>query len=116
MGYINLNQTSLTVDTLTVSGTVTATDVNTTSDAQYKENVITITNPMDILNSINGVSFNWKDSGNKSYGVIAQELQQVMPELVKQDDRGLSVSYIPLIAILIEAVKEQQKQIDELKK
>ena len=116
-GSISVANTSSTKMSFVPStGTLTVTDLNTTSDAQYKENVQPIGNPMDILNTINGVSFNWKDSGNKSYGVIAQELQKVLPELVKQGDQGLTVSYIPLIAILIEAIKEQQKQIDELKK
>jgi hypothetical protein len=64
---------------------------------------------------LDGVSFTWKETGKKSYGMIAQELQKVLPELVSQENNGLSVSYLPLIAILIEAVKEQQKQIDELK-
>ena len=97
------------------TGTLTVVDLNTTSDAQFKKNIQPIDSAISILNSINGVSFNWKDSNNKSYGVIAQELQKILPELVKQGDNGLSVSYIPLIAILIESVKEQQKQIEELK-
>jgi hypothetical protein len=109
------NTSSTKLSYVPSTGTLTTVDLNTTSDAQYKENVETILDPMIILNNINGVSFNWKDSGNKSYGVIAQELQKVLPELVKQGDQGLSVSYIPLIAILIQAVKEQQKQINELK-
>ena len=68
-----------------------------------------------MINSIDGVSFNWKETGKKSYGVVAQQLQKVLPELVSQEERGLSVSYLPIIAILIEAIKEQQKQIDDLK-
>ena len=115
-GTLSVANTSSTKLTYVPStGTLTTVDLNTTSDAQFKENVEPIVSPLDVLNNIDGVSFNWKDSGNKSYGVIAQELQKVLPELVKQGDYGLSVSYIPLIAILIEAVKEQQKQIDELK-
>jgi hypothetical protein len=94
---------------------LSSVEINTTSDVKYKENVEPIDSAISILNEINGVSFNWKETGVKSYGIIAQELQKVLPELVKQNEQGLSVSYLPLIAILIEAVKEQQKQIEELK-
>ena len=59
-----------------------------------------------MLNQIKGVSFDWKKDGKKSYGVIAQELQKVFPELIGGTEESLAVSYIPLIAILIEAVKE----------
>ena len=98
------------------TGTLTTVDLNTTSDIKFKDNVQPIDSAINIINTIDGVSFNWKETGKKSYGVIAQQLKEVLPELVSQEDRGLSVSYLPLIAILIEAVKEQQKQIDELKK
>lgn len=98
------------------TGTLTAIDLNTTSDAKYKENVSPVSSALNIVAGIEGVSFNWKETGSKSYGIIAQELQKILPELVHNTERGLSVSYLPLIAILIEAVKEQQKQIDELKK
>lgn len=97
------------------TGTLSVVDLNTTSDKNYKDNIVPINSAIDIINKMNGVSFTWKDSGNKSYGVIAQELLEVLPELVKQEEKGLTVSYLPLIAILIEAVKDQQKQIDELK-
>ena len=97
------------------SGTITVVDLNTTSDIKYKENVEPIESAINILKNVNGVSFNWKETGSKSYGVVAQELEKILPELVHSTERGLSVSYLPLIAILIEAVKEQQKQIDELK-
>jgi hypothetical protein len=97
------------------TGTLTTVDLNTTSDIKFKEDVQPITGANQILNKLDGVSFTWKETGKKSYGMIAQELQKVLPELVSQENNGLSVSYLPLIAILIEAVKEQQKQIDELK-
>ena len=98
------------------SGTITVVDLNTTSDIKYKENVEPIESAINIIKNVDGITFNWKETGSKSYGVVAQELEKVLPELVHNTERGLSVSYLPLIAILIEAVKEQQKQIDELKK
>ena len=97
------------------SGTLTATDVNTSSDRNFKKNVKNIKSALSKINSIQGVSFKWKETGNKSYGIIAQDLIKVLPELVHSEERGLTVSYLPLIAILIEAIKEQQQQIDQLK-
>lgn len=93
---------------------VTVTDINSTSDRTHKDNIASITNAIHTLNMIDGVSFDWKASGKRSYGVIAQDLQRVLPELVLQTDTGLSVSYIPLIAFLIEAIKEQELRICKL--
>ena len=98
------------------TGTLTTVDLNTTSDIKFKENIQTIDSALEMINRIDGVSFNWKETGKKSYGVVAQQLQEVLPELVSEEERGLSVSYLPIIAILIEAIKEQQKQINDLKK
>jgi hypothetical protein len=98
------------------SGTLTAVDVNTSSDLALKENVDIIDSAMDLINSIKGVSFNWSDTKKKSYGVIAQDLEKTLPELVGESTRGKTVSYLPLIAILIQAVKEQQQQIQQLMK
>ena len=108
-----ISSTKLTFNPST--GQLTAVDVNTSSDAKYKDNVQPIASALDTINSIQGVSFNWKETGQRSYGVIAQDLIKVLPELVHSAERGLTVSYLPLIAILIEAIKEQQQQIDQLK-
>jgi hypothetical protein len=97
-----------------VSGIVTATDFNSTSDINLKDNIQTIVNPLDKIIKLNGVTFNWKENQKPSIGVIAQELQEILPELVSQGDIK-SVNYNGLIGVLIEAVKEQQKQIEELK-
>jgi hypothetical protein len=110
------NTSSSKLSFVPATGTLTVVDLNTTSDIKFKEDVQPIQSALQIINNVDGVSFTWKETGKKSYGVIANELQKVLPELVNQEERGLSVSYLPLIAILIEAVKEQQKQIDDLKK
>ena len=66
--------------------------------------------------SMRGVSFDWIDSGNSEIGVIAQEVEEVLPELVNTNDEGIkSVKYGNIVAVLIEAIKEQQEQINELK-
>lgn len=98
------------------TGTLTTTDVNVLSDLHLKDNIVNITDPMSVLSRLQGKSFTWKDNNNLSYGVIAQELETVLPELVKVDAQGnKSVNYIPLIAFLIEAVKKQQQEIDQIK-
>ena len=97
------------------TGELTCVDINTTSDMNLKNNVSTISNPWNILENIRGVQFNWKESGQLSYGLIAQELEQTLPELVGTNDSGLkSIRYLPLIGILLEAIKAQQAQIDQL--
>jgi hypothetical protein len=93
---------------------VTVVDLNSTSDRNVKDNIESITNPLEVLNQIRGTSFNWKETGKKSYGVIAQELETVLPELVSETSSGMSVSYTPLIAFLIEAIKQQDKRLQEL--
>ena len=97
-----------------VSGIVTAGDFNSTSDRKLKTNIQTITNPIEKVLQISGVTFNWKETGKATLGVIAQEIELVLPELVSDTDPK-TVNYNGLIGLLIECVKDQQNQIDELK-
>lgn len=98
------------------AGTITATIVNATSDINLKENIKPLQNSIDALNQINGVSFEWKKDSSKSIGVIAQEIEEILPELVSEVDGNKTVNYNGLIGILIEAVKELSKEVEELKK
>jgi len=100
---------------LNASFTVTAQDINSTSDENLKTNIETIHNSIETLNQLRGVSFEWKESGKKSYGVIAQELEQILPELVNSGEHK-SVNYNGLIGFLLESVKELSGEITELKK
>ena len=131
----NTQISSLGVGT-TASGTpgeIRATDNITayySSDARLKENVQNIADPVGKLMRLNGVEFDWRQDyidshgGEDGYfvrrhdiGVIAQELEAVLPELVVDRADGYkAVKYDRIIALLIEAVKEQQHQIDELKR
>jgi len=97
-----------------VSGIVTAGDFNSTSDRKLKTNIQPIANPIEKVLQISGVSFNWKETGKATMGVVAQEIETVLPELVSDTDPK-TVNYNGLIGLLIECVKDQQKQIDELK-
>ena len=96
-----------------VSGTITATDFIASSDANRKKNVATA--PLGMIDQLRGVEFEWKDSGEMSSGVIAQEIQKVMPHLVHENEHGLSVSYMGIIGYLIEEVKDLRRTIEEMK-
>ena len=97
------------------TGSLNATNFNSLSDENRKENIYQITNATDIIKQINGYGFNWKDNGKKSYGHIAQHLEKILPDLVDTNDDGVkSVNYNGLIAFLVETVKEMDKRITEL--
>jgi hypothetical protein len=89
------------------------------SDTSLKENIAPLENPIEKIKMINGVSFNWinQDLGAGSQiGVLAQEVEQVLPEAVSTNEEGNKmISYASLIPLLIESIKEQQKAIDALK-
>ena len=119
--------TSITTPTITVTNNVvtdnvtanliTAVDVNTTSDISLKTNIHQITNSLDTLEKITGIAFNWKSDGLKSYGISAQEIEKVLPEIVKTRGDGYKgVNYLNLIAFLIEAIKELKKEMADIKK
>ena len=97
------------------SGTLTSTVVTASSDKKLKTNIETIHNPNLVLNQLRGVSFERIDTGLKDYGVIAQEIEQVIPDIVHEDSDGYkSVSYNSIIGFLIENAKYQQLRIDDL--
>lgn len=102
---------------LDVAGTVRATEFLYSSDATLKTDIRTITDALDKIGRLRGVSFAWEATGKPSLGVIAQEVEQVFPEVVTTDSTtGLkSVNYAELIGPLIEAVKQQQQEIETLK-
>ena len=106
-------------DGLKMSGSYTGTftasgDICAYSDKRLKRNIQTIDNALDTVHNLRGVTF--EKSLKPSIGVIAQEVEEVLPELVNTDADGMkSVAYGNIVGVLIEAIKEQQKQIEELK-
>jgi hypothetical protein len=92
-----------------------------TSDKRLKDNIKPIEDPIGKIKQIGGYSFDWNDKQNTyegtDFGVIAQEIEEVLPSLVQTREDGFKgVKYDKIVSLLIEAVKDQQKQIDELKK
>jgi len=115
LGIGTTNATSkLTVSgNLLVTGIITATDFNSASDIRLKENIQKIDNPIDKIIKIDGVRFDWRSDNKPSMGVIAQNIEEVLPELVNGED-SKTVNYNGIIGLLVECVKNQQKQIDDL--
>ena len=118
--YCTFNNTGISV-----SGSVTATgDVIafSSSDKRLKKNIVKIDSALNKVSQISGYHFEWKDKKEaphqgKDIGVIAQEIEKVLPEIVSERDTGYkAVNYQKLTALLIEAVKELKGEIDELKK
>ena len=124
------DSTSKTTGTLIVSGGLgVLTTINAggdvvafaSSDERLKDNIKPIENPLDIISKISGNTFDWNSEkqniyNGKDYGVIAQEIQKVMPELVDTRDSGyLAVKYDKIVPLLIESIKELKREIEELK-
>ena len=107
---------------LECTGDIIGYTSTTISDANKKENVKTIDSPIDKIKQINGYTFDWKHNGKASAGVIAQEVEKILPEAVQKrevsitsEEPYLTVEYNGIIALLIETVKEQQEMIEDLK-
>ena len=115
-GSFMFNGTGQITGSLEVKGDVTAFY---SSDERLKDNIQPIESPLEKIFKINGVSFDWNEKSDKKghdVGVIAQEIEKVLPELVVERDSGYkAVRYEKIVALLIEAIKQQQLQIDELK-
>jgi len=110
---------------LQVAGDIIANSIAGSSDARFKTNIFTIENPLQKVMQLRGVTFDWKTkefpyrkfTENRALGFIAQEVEQVLPEVVQTENtiEGYkSVQYDKVVALLVEAIKEQQKQMEEL--
>ena len=109
---VGIGTTNPTVE-LEVNGEIKTVDINVTSDVNLKTNIKTIEDPLKKVLQIRGVTFDWKENYKSSAGVIAQEVEKSFPELVNGENTK-SVNYNGLIGLLIETVKNQQAQIDDL--
>lgn len=101
---------------LAVGGNVTAAAFFHSSDRNLKTGITDIDDPFDLLAGITGKHYTWKESGKQAYGVIAQDVEAVMPEAVGQNGEGFkTVEYDQLIPVLVEAVKQLEDRNDELR-
>ena len=113
--YLKLNSTTTS---LNARGDVIAF---ASSDIRMKEDIRPLENSLDKLDKIKGVKFKWNDihkdfKGKEDIGVIAQDVEKVLPEIVTTRDTGYkAVDYQKLSVLLIESVKELKKEVEELK-
>lgn len=100
------------------TGSLSATNFTSLSDKNFKSNIATITpsKGLEVVNSLNAVSFNWKDNDDKAYGIIAQEIEEILPEIVTTDEFGIKkVAYNQIIPFLLSAVKALSEEVNALK-
>ena len=101
-------------------GDVIAFSTTTASDENLKDNIVELSDALSKIQAIRGVTFDWKKTGEKSAGVIAQEVQGILPEAVKEvkslkdNSTHLTVNYHALMSVLIEAIKELKGKVDVL--
>ena len=123
-GDLDLNSSDITgTGNINITGTIDSTgsittggDFNTTSDRTLKENIETIPNALDKVLALRGVNFNMIGQEERKVGLIAQEIEEILPEVVNTNEDGIkSVSYANIVGLLIEAIKEQQEIIEKLK-
>jgi hypothetical protein len=104
-----------TSDYISCSNDIDAVNFNSTSDESLNENVETIENALSKVINMRGVNFNWKENSQPGTGVIAQEIETVLPHVVTENNEGIKhVQYGNIVGTLIEAIKEQQRQIEAL--
>ncbi len=105
---------------LHADGDVIAYSTTTASDRKLKDNITTVEDALDKVKQLNGVEFTWKKDGKKSAGVIAQDVEKVLPQAVKivkdlnSNDEYKTVKYDALISILVESIKELSARVEEL--
>jgi hypothetical protein len=102
-------------------GDIIAFSTTTSSDKRLKKNIKPITNALDIVEKLQGVHFDWKKDDEKSLGYIAQDVEKVLPEMVKEHEHFgngeyKTVNYAAMVSIMGEAIKELKAEVEELKK
>lgn len=112
-GEVNSATFDTVVGGVVITGVATATDFNATSDTTVKDNIQVIEGALASISEIDGVTFTWKETGRESAGVTAQNLEEVLPNLVSNGDLK-SVNYNGLVGYLVQAVKELTARVEAL--
>ncbi len=120
--FMGINAKPDSAFAITTEGNIEATEITSTSDVRLKKEINEIENAIALVSGLNGITYQWntedyperKFEGGTHLGFIAQEVEKVMPELVRTNSKGYkSVNYTKVSTILVEAVKEQQRMIEE---
>ena len=118
MGGSNITHAITLPNSDTTAGKIKATAYTTYSSERYKQNIQPIQNPLEIVNNLKGVTFDWKKSHAPDIGFIAEQVGKHLPNIVDWEENGIdaqSMDYNKIVPILVEAIKNQQSQIDNLK-
>lgn len=115
--FVTLNGTQTITGTKTFTQyTVFSNGAGTSSDKRLKRSIKPLENPFEILEGLTGYRYTLISNNAKSVGLIAQDVEKVLPEAVRTDDEGYkSVDTYPIVAVLVETIKELKKEIEELK-
>jgi hypothetical protein len=112
---VNLTDYNFTANNVTVTNTVTAYVVNTTSDERLKENIAKADDSSSIVNKIIVRKFDWKQSGeHQPYGLVAQELNEAYPFAVSTDKEHWTIDYTRLVPVLLQEIKHIKQQLNLL--
>ncbi len=121
-GNVGIGMDPVGAQKLQVNGKVKSNGINETSDERWKTDIKAVENALPKVLAMRGVNYNWRTgefpeknfASGRQLGLIAQEVEKVIPEVVDTDDKGFkSVEYSKLVALLLEAIKDQQKLISK---
>jgi hypothetical protein len=111
LANVNVGGALTVAGNITATGTITGNDLVASSDRRLKQNIVTIESALDKVMQLRGVYFTRSESERQYLGVIAQEIEEVIPEVVHTDSDGMkSVAYGNIIGLLIEAIKELRQK------
>ena len=109
---VNLGSNTITFSTNMSVGYLNATgEIASSSDIAFKSNVANIANGMITISSMRPVEYNLHDATTKSYGFIAQEMEKILPDIVKGEDGSKNLAYLNIIAVLVKAVQELDERV-----
>ena len=112
---VSTDRATVTGD-MSVTGNVTAQDVNSLSDAALKVNIQPLSSVDNVIRNLKGVEYDWKNGSGHSYGFLAQEVEQILPNAVKTGSDGLkAINYQMIIPFLVETIKDMGDEIKTLK-
>ena len=117
LGDVHLmNESTSRPGSLLADGDITAFKISQSSDKRLKKNISTIDHALEKVNALHGVNYNLLRDNTSHVGLIAQEVEEVIPEVVSEDSTGMkSVNYGALVGVLIEAIKDLSEEIEILK-
>lgn len=115
-GTVNIIGTTNITGAVNVTGTITATSYNSSSSKRYKTNIIPLHDSLEIVSKLRGVRFQWRNSEKHDIGLIAEEVNEVVPEVVGKNEAGEveSIDYSKLVSVLINSVNTLSKRVEEL--